>query len=399
MLPFLQFLIILAVIITFAKLGGYLSTRLGQPAVAGEVLAGLLLGPTAIDLLHWPIFTGAHLEETLHIMAELGVLLLLFIAGLEIHISDLRSAGRAASFAGVLGFLAPLSLGTLAAAAFGFDLQQALFIGLLLSPTSVSISAQTMMELGVLRSRVGVGLLGAAVIDDMLVVLGISLFLALTGTSAALTAAGFAWLVVRMVLYIAAAGLVGYFVLPRLARWVEELPVSQAELAFAVVVIAVYAWTAEVLGGVAPIIGAFLAGLAISRTTIEEEVLDGVSKLAYGLFVPIFFIGVGLEADLFSLTPGNVLLLAGLFAIAVLSKIVGSGLGGLLARYKLRESLQLGMGMVPRGEVVLIVATVGITEGFIGQAELSVTVALVVLTTVLTPPILRILLRSRNGAE
>ena len=396
MLPFLQFLIILAVIIAFAKLGGYASMRLGQPAVAGEVLAGLILGPTAIDLLHWPVFTEAHIGETLHYLAELGVLLLLFIAGLEIQVSDLRRSGRAAVYAGVLGFLTPLILGTLAATWFGFELQQSLFIGLLLSPTSVSISAQTLMELDALRTRVGVSLLGAAVIDDTLVVLGISFFLAVIGSGGAtFEGAGLVWLIIRMALYLAAAGVVGYWLVPPLSRWAERLPISQGVVAFAFVIMSIYAFTAEYLGGVATIIGAFMAGLALARTSAKEEILDGFSKIAYAIFVPVFFVGVGLEADLFTLTPENLGLLFGLVLIAVFSKILGSGLGGLLARFNPRESLQLGMSMVPRGEVTLIVATVGTAEGFINQAELSVTVALVVITTLLTPPVLRVLFRSR----
>lgn len=400
MLPFLQFLIILGIIIAFAKLGGYISLRLGQPAVAGEVLAGLILGPTAIDLLHWPVFTGSHLEETFHFLAELGVLLLLFIAGLEVHLSDLRKSGRAAVYAGMLGFLAPLGLGALTATWFGFDPQQAIFIGFLLAPTSVSISAQTMMELGVLRSRVGVSLLGAAVIDDTLVVLGLSFFLAvLGGGGESVEQVNILWLIVRMALYLVAAGFIGLKILPRLSRWIDELPISQPVVTFAFLMMVVFAWTAEYLGGVATIIGAFLAGIAFARTPLKEEILAGFSSIAYGIFVPIFFVGVGLEADLFSLSPENFALLAGMLIVAVLSKILGAGLGGVFGRLNFRESLQLGMGMVPRGEVVLIVATVGISEGFIDQAELSVTVALVVLTTILTPPILRTLFRDRTPGQ
>ena len=397
MLPFLQFLIILATIITFAKLGGYISLRLGQPAVAGEVLAGLILGPTIIDLLHWPIFTDIHLEEEFRFLAELGVLLLMFIAGMEIHISDLRRSGQAAVFAGVLGFLFPLALGYLTAISFGFEPQEGLFIGLLLSPTSVSISAQTLMELQALRSRVGVSLLGAAVIDDMLVVLSVSFFLSvLGGGGESLHQTSPVWLIARILLYLIGAGAFGFYILPRISRWVENLPVSQAVVSFAFVMMIFFSWTAEYLGGVATIIGAFMAGLAFSRTPQKEEILTGFSSIAYGIFVPIFFVGVGLEADLFSLTQGSMLLLVGLLAVAIISKILGSGLGGLFGRMSLRESIQLGTGMVPRGEVVLIVATVGITQGFINQEELSVTVALVVLTTLLVPPVLRMLFKGEQ---
>lgn len=402
MLPFLQFLIILAVIITASKLGGYLSMRLGQPAVAGEVLAGLILGPTAINFLHWDVFTDIHLEETFTYMAELGVLLLLFIAGLELHISDLQKSGRAAVIAGILGFLAPLGLGYLAAILLGFEPQQGLFIGLLLAPTSVSISAQTLMELGALRSRVGASLLGAAVIDDTLVVLGISFFLAVFGGSGAqdLSAgSGILLLVGRMILYLAIAIFVGIKILPRLARFTERLPISQGVIAFAFTVMVFYAWTAEYFGHLATIIGAFLAGLFFARTPLKPKIEQGFSAIAYGVFVPIFFVDVGLQANFRTLNRESLIFLGILLTTAVLSKIIGSGLGGLLGKLSARESLQLGFSMVPRGEVVLIVATVGITEGFISQTELSVAVGMVVLTTLITPPVLRSLFQRPNQSD
>lgn len=402
MLPFLQFLLILAVIITVAKLGGYFSVRLGQPAVAGEVLAGLILGPTVLNFLHWDVFTSIHLEETVTFLAELGVLLIMFIAGLELHLSDLGKSGRAAVFAGVLGFLAPLGFGYLAATALGFSPNQALFIGLLLAPTSVSISAQTLMELGVLRSRVGTSLLGAAVIDDTLVVFGISFFLAVLGGNGVeelAAGSGILFLVVRMVTYLLISILFGLFVLPRLARWVERLPISQGVIAFTFTMMIFYAWSAEYLGSLATIIGAFMAGLFFARTPLKVKIEQGFSAIAYGVFVPIFFVNIGLSANFRELNQDNLVFLGVLLTTAIFSKIIGSGLGGLLGKLSPKESLELGVSMVPRGEVVLIVAAVGITEGFINQAELSVAVAMVVITTILTPPILRVLFRRSSKSD
>lgn len=389
-------------IITAAKLGGYLSVRLGQPAVAGEVMAGLVLGPTVLNFLHWEAFTVNHMEETFTFLAELGALLLLFIAGLELHISDLRKSGPAAIFAGFLGFLVPLGLGFLAAILMNFDPQQSLFIGLLLAPTSVSISAQTLIELKVLRSRVGASLLGAAVIDDTLVVLGISIFLAvLGGTGAEEISAGgsIVLLVGRMAIYLVAAIFVGWKILPRMAKWVEDLPISEGVTAFAFTIMVFYSWSAEYFGGLASIIGAFLAGLFFARTQLKAKIRQGFSIIAYSVFIPIFFVDVGLEANLRTLDGQALIFLAVLLFTAIISKVIGAGVGGLLGKLSAKESLQLGVSMVPRGEVVLIVATVGITEGFINQTELSVAIALVVLTTLLTPPILRILFRNSNPAN
>lgn len=386
-------------IITAAKLGGYLSVRLGQPAVAGEVLAGLILGPTVFNFLHWDIFTSIHLEETFTFLAELGVLMVMFIAGLELHVSELGRSGRAAVFAGVLGFLAPLGLGYLAATTLGFSLERSLFVGLLLAPTSVSISAQTLMELGVLRSRVGTSLLGAAVIDDTLVVFGLSIFLAVLGGGGVENlgmGSGIFLLFVRMAAYLLGAILFGLIVLPRLARWSERLPISQGVIAFTFTMMIFYAWSAEYIGGLATIIGAFMAGLFFSRTPLKAKIEQGFSVIAYGVFVPIFFVDIGLAANFRELDRDSLVFLGVLLTTAVISKIIGAGLGGLLGKLSPKESLQLGFSMVPRGEVVLIVAAVGIAEGFINQAELSVAVAMVVLTTILTPPILRLLFRSED---
>jgi Kef-type K+ transport system membrane component KefB len=157
-----------------------------------------------------------------------------------------------------------------------------------------------------------------------------------------------------------------------------------------------YAWTAEVIGGVATIIGAFIAGLLFARTDVKDVILDGFSAIAYGIFVPIFFIDIGLAANLKVLNSGSLWLLIAMLSAAFLSKIVGSGLGGWVSGFSKRDSLRLGFSMIPRGEVVLIVAAVGITEGFITQTELSVTVAMVVLTTLLTPPLLRWLFADRS---
>ena len=174
----LQFTLALAIVVVAAKASGYLSGRLGQPAVLGELLIGLLLGPTLLDMLNWPLLGSGHLEETFHQLSHLGVLLLMFVAGLEVDLKAMLQTGRPAVLAGSLGVITPVLLGALVALPFGFGLQESLAIGLILAATSVSISAQTLMELGVLRSRVGLALLGAAVVDDVLAILLLSLFIA-----------------------------------------------------------------------------------------------------------------------------------------------------------------------------------------------------------------------------
>lgn len=389
MTEFLQLALALVILIAAAKLGGYISLRLGQPSVLGELIAGLILGPSVLDTLHHTPFTSQHLDETIALLAEMGVLLLMFLAGLELHIKDLVKSGKVSVLAGTLGVVFPVAMGFGIGRVFGMEHLPSLFIGLVLAATSVSISAQTLMELKVLRSRVGTGLLGAAVFDDVLVILGLSVILAVTTEGGGLASAGL--VVLRMLLFLAAAIAVGVLALPRLARRVDKLPISQGLVAFVLVTLLLYAWAAEALGSMAAITGAFLAGLFLSRSPLRERIQSSVSVIAYGLFVPIFFISVGLVADAHMLAGEGLWLIIAMIVVAIVSKVAGAGLGARLAGFSNRESLQLGAGMMSRGEVGLIVATLGVSEGLLDGQVFSGVVGVVIVTTLLTPPALRFL--------
>jgi Kef-type K+ transport system membrane component KefB len=396
MLPFLQIILALAVIISLAKISGYFSYKIGQPAVVGEVSAGLILGPSVFDFLGWEIFTDSHLAEIITHFAEMGVLLLLFIAGLGLHLSDLVKSRKTASLAGALGFSFTLSFGFLLARLFSFDINESIFIGLILAPTSIGISAQTLMELGALRTKVGITLLGAAVVDDMMGVLGVSIFMAFVvgGVSADLSSV--LVIIVTMILFMVIASLIGLKVLPKLAEKIDTLPISQGLIAFSFVTVLFYSWAAEAIGHMAAIIGAFMVGLFLARSPLKDKIEKGLSSIAYGVFVPIFFINVGLSANIRSISVDGILLLAGMIVVVIVSKLLGTGISGRLGGMTNRESIQLGFGMVPRGEVVLIIAAVGIVEGFINSNTFSTIVILVIITTIMTPPILRKLFSKSN---
>ncbi|HSN77000.1 MAG TPA: cation:proton antiporter [Anaerolineae bacterium] len=388
MTEFLQLALALVILISAAKLGGYISLRLGQPSVLGELIAGLILGPSLLDTLHQTPFTSQHLDETIALLAEMGVLLLMFLAGLELHIQDLVKSGKVAALAGTLGVVVPVVMGFGIGRAFGMPTLPALFVGLVLAATSVSISAQTLMELRVLRSRVGVGLLGAAVFDDVLVILGLSIILALTADGGGgLAEVGLVLL--RMTLFLVAASAVGALALPRLSRRIDKLPISQGLVAFTLVTLLLFAWAAEALGSMAAITGAFLAGLFLSRSPLRERIQSSVSVIAYGFFVPIFFISVGLVADAHMLAGQGLWLIIAMIVVAIVSKVAGAGLGARLAGFNNREALQLGVGMMSRGEVGLIVATLGVSEGLLSAQVFSGVVGVVIVTTLLTPPALR----------
>lgn len=398
MTSFLQLVILLVTIIAAAKLGGLISLRLKQPSVLGELLVGLILGPSLLDIIHWPFITDVHLGEEIAHLAEFGVLLLMFIAGLDLHLTDLARFGKVSAMAGTLGVLVPMGLGLGTAQLFGFDMQESVFIGLILSATSVSISAQTLMEMQVLRTRVGIGLLGAAVFDDILVVLGLSIFVALVvGTTGGI--GGILWIILKMVLFLSIASFIGIKTIPRLSRGVDNLPISQGLIAFTLIVMLFYAWAAEFLAGMAAITGAFVAGLVFARSPLKERIDSSIFSIAYGLFVPIFFVNVGLSANARSLDADSFILLTILCVVAIASKLLGGGLGAYLGGFSKRESIQLGAGLISRGEVGLIVASVGISEGMIGSNVISIIVGVVIVTTVLTPILLRSLFSTRKEKD
>ncbi len=402
MAPFLELALALMVIILAAKAGGYLSYRLGQPSVLGELIAGLILGPSVLNFLHLPFFAASdHLGQTIGELAELGVLLLMFMAGLDLHISDLARSGKVSALAGTLGVVFPVVMGYILGIAVALTQEQAIFVGLSLAATSVSISAQTLMELQVLRSRVGISLLGAAVFDDVLVVLGLSLFLALLESSGATAGLEIIIVVVlRMVGFLLLATVAGFYLLPaRLSRRIDRLPISQGLLAFVFVILLLYGWLAEIVGGMTAITGAFLAGLIFARSPFKSRIATGVATISYAIFVPIFFVHIGLVADLRDFSGENLLFLTAAVVVAVISKVLGAGLGGRLGGLTSRESLQLGVGMMSRGEVGLIVVTVGVTSGLVPPEVFTVIVGVVILTTLLTPPLLRALFSGQEAVD
>ncbi len=387
MSPFLQLAFELVIILLAAKAAGYISTRLGQPSVLGELLVGVLLGPSVINILGLPFINSTSLGATISELSELGVLLLMFIAGLELHLGELAGHRKVSLLASVGGLLISIGMGWGVGRLFGMQDTAALLLGVALGATSVSISARTLMELKILRSRVGLSLLGAAVVDDVLSILAFSIFLAVTTGSGGIE--GLVWLTARMALFLAAAVAFGLWVLPPLARWVGHLSISQGMFAFAIVSLLVYGLAAEVVGQMAALIGAFLAGLMFARTPEKNQIEQGMTVLAYGLFVPIFFINIGLSIDLRALQLNAVWLILAVTLAAIVGKIFGAAAGARLGGFPGHEAFQLGTGMVARGEVTLIVAAEGIKTGLLNSVAFSAIVAAVLLSTMFTPPLLR----------
>lgn len=387
MTAFLQLAVVLVILLICAKAAGYISSLLGQPAVLGEILIGLILGPSLVDVTHLIFITDTHLGEVIAELGEIGVLLLMFLAGLELHLSDLAKNTRVSALSGTLGVIIPVILGWLVGLLFKMPSDHAIYLGLTLGATSVSISAQTLMELKMLRSRVGLGLMGAAVFDDILVILLLSIFLAVEGGGGG--ALDVLLVFIKMAAYLGLAVAVGVWALPRLSERISKLPISQGTVTFAIVTLLTFGIAAELIGGMAAITGAFLAGLMFSRTSIRAPIESGVRSLAYGFFVPVFFVDIGLRINILAMDVNAIWIILAVSAVSILGKILGAGLGARLSKFTNLESLQLGIGMVSRGEVGLIVANVGLSQGLLTADTFSAIIGMVLISTVITPPMLR----------
>lgn len=391
----LQLFLAIGIMIAAAKLAGYLSLRLSQPVVLGELLVGVLLGPTVIDLFSTSrLFPdGDKISHSIIEFAEIGVLLLIFNAGLEINLESMVKVGRPATLAGVLGVVMPVLMIAPAAVLFDYSAAKAVFIGLVLASVSTAISAQVMLELGVLQKREGLTLLGAALVDDLLVVLLVSAFLAINPDGvAALVQTRPIWeVLLRMIGFLLIGSLLCWFVLPWLANRIHRLPISEGVLALALVAVLIMAVSAEYLGGVAAIAGAFIVGVSLGRAKrdVAAHLEHSLHALNYGLLVPLFFISIGLKANLRLLESDILFFACVMLALAVISKVFGTWIGTRLGGFDNLSALRVGLGMVSRGEVGLIIAAIGINSGILAAEVFSVLVFIVLITTLITPLLMR----------
>lgn len=355
---------VLAVILILARASSALARRLGLPGVLGELLLGLALGPLFLHSLH-----GSGLFA---LLGQLGVLLLMLLAGLETDIAAIRGVGWPAALSAFIGALLPFVLGTVLASLAGEPRAVALFAGAALSATSVSITAATLRELGKLQTRAGRTILLAAVIDDILVLLLIAFLGATDGGSPA----GAILHVLAFLITVAAIG----WTLPRLIVRVQHHLDSFLAVVIGAGLLA--AWAAERIGGLAPVTGAYLAGLLLGQALPRYPLTAGVETLTTGFFASIFFVSLGLNVRLAAISPA---LFALFLLLAIATKLAGCGLGAWLAGLSRREAVTVGVGMVPRGEVALIVAALGYQRGILPTGLFSLLVLVTVGTTVLTP--------------
>jgi len=405
----LQVLLLVALLILLARGLGDVAARLGYPIVLGELLAGVIVGPTVFDVLHLSWFSsplaiqGASFSvaAALKLFADLGVVVLMFLAGLETDVVLMRRTVGPAFGAACGGVVLPLLAGAAVARVAGLNWPEAIFAGTVLTATSVSITAQTLMNLGELRSPAGSTILGAAVIDDILGLIVLSLVIALEPKGQSTTATGGSGVLLTF------GRMAGFFLVavglgPRLVKWAfrqaKKLAGHHVLLGVALALAFFFGFLANALGGMAAITGAYLAGILVAATPAHEEVTVEVRSLSYSFFGPLFFVSIGLEINALN-WGGHLMFFLALLFVAVAGKILGCGFGAWFSGMSGRESAIVGVGMIPRGEVGLITATIGWASGLMSAYVFSLLVVLVLMTTLLTPTLLRIPYRQAKDAS
>lgn len=386
-----SFLLIIAIILLSTKVLGLVSGKISMPQVVGALVAGLILGPSVLDVI----------EETdlVVVLSELGVIMLMFDAGLTTDLKELKSTGRAALIIAVLGILAPLIGGTVLYMLYFPDagdslyLLRALFIGVILTATSVSITVETLRELGRLQGKVGTAIMGAAVIDDILGIIVLTVISSFVNQDV-----NVAFVLLKIVLFFVFVGVVGFIVYRLFAilnrRYAEQMHrrVAIYALSFCLIL----SFCAEHFFNVADITGAYFAGLLLCNLPhVRQYASRRVSIVSYMFFSPIFFASIGIKTDLHGLTPSLLVFSILLLLIAILSKIIGCGLGAKLCRFSNHDSLSIGVGMVSRGEVALIVAQKGAASGLVSGAMFAPVILVVIVTTLITPILLKLVMAKR----
>jgi Kef-type K+ transport system membrane component KefB len=388
-----NFLIEIALILAVASFGGWLAKLIQMPPVLGQILVGILIGPTVLNIIQGE-------DELIHVISQIGVIFLMFLAGLETDLKELKSSGKGAATIALGGILFPLFFGTMVPLLFfkqylpmGDDKHQfmfALYIGTILTATSVSISVSVLREMNQLSSKQGISILGGAIIDD---VLGIILLAVISGMVTPKTASSSVLiLILDMVLFFVLLLIIGFVMSKAINRFAQGAVWRDRIITIAIITCFLFAFGAE-LFSIAAITGAYAAGVIFATTPYRHRIVERVQSFAYTLFTPIFFVSIGLSvyitSDIMNYI-GYALIIVG---IAIFGKIIGCTLAARISKFNWRHSFQVGVGMIARAEVALIVANQGFRMGLISNETFTSVVLLVVISTIVTPPILKMLFK------
>lgn len=382
----------LAIILISTLLAGHMSKRIGMPAVIGQLLVGIILGPALFGVLHENSF--------IHTFSEIGVVLLMFIAGLESNLTLLKKYFKPSLVVAVLGVIVPVISMYGMSLAFGISQLESLFIGVIFAATSVSISVEVLRELNVLESKEGTIILGAAVVDDLLAVIILSVLTSLFG--AQLAAASSTHMSLGLSLLLQALFMVAvYFsvkwIVPFVMHLSRRLLVPYASAITSLIICFGFVWFAEAVE-LSAVVGAFFAGIAISQTPYKEEINRHIEPIGYTVFIPVFFVSIGLSMNLASLNQ-HILFITILTVLAVFSKLIGSGLGARWMNNSPQGAYTIGAAMISRGEMALIIAQIGYNARLLSELYYSEIIFVIIITTVLAPLILKHAVKRQLATE
>ena len=378
-----SYLLDLAIILLSTKVLGLATRKVQMPQVVGALLAGLLLGPAALG---WITETNF-----IHEVAEIGVIVLMFCAGMETDIKELKESGKASFIIALFGVVVPL-IGGFAAAWF-FNRPDLIAsdasCSIILTATSVSITVETLKELGKLKTRSGNAILGAAIIDDILGIIALTIVTSMADSSVNVTV-----VLLKILGFFVFSGIIGVIFYKVYKRWTESSEKGlQRHAIIAFVFCLLMAYIAEVVFGVADITGAFIAGLIISNTNKSMFVRIKFDTISYMLLSPVFFASIGLKVVLPEMTPAIIWFSVVLVIVAIVTKVIGCGIGAKVCGYQNYQAKRIGVGMISRGEVALIVASKGTALGLLGGNFLGPVVIVVIFTTIITPVLLKIVFK------
>lgn len=369
----LIFIFDIAIILLLANIGGMISKKLNQPEVLGQIIVGIILGAGLMQI-----------TDTIQEIGQIGVIFLMFMAGLETDIDELVESGKSSSLIAIGGVVIPGAFVSITTYLLTRNYEASLFMGIISTATSVSISVQTLKEIGRLRSKEGVAILGAAIIDD---VVGIILLTLSIGILKPSEGESLGFVVGKILLFFVIVFIMSFILKKVLSKIEDKFKIDDKVVSFALVLCLMLAFLSEELG-VAAITGAFFAGVLFSMTRYRHNITHEVNRIGSLFFVPIFFVvigmGVNLNMALSVVGIGSVIILA-----AVMGKVLGSGFGARFSGFSTPKAIQIGIGMVPRAEVAIIISNLGLTLGIINQQMMAITILMVVSTTLLTPSMLK----------
>ncbi len=373
-----MFLGSLCLILLVTKLAGHFCNRIGVPAVIGELLVGIVIGPA---MLGW-----IQPDEFIHYFSEIGVIILMFIAGLESDLKLLQKYWKPALSVALLGILFPLALGFFCGEIFNLGFQSSIFLGVLFSATSVSISVQVLKDLKKVDTKEGATILGAAVVDDIVVVILLGILVSVFHTNGG-TEEPFVESLLRKVVFFIVVFAVSKWVIPILMKIANKLLMIEAVVTMALIICLAFAYFADYMG-MGAIIGAFFAGIALSQTKYKHTIEQKIEPIGYAVFIPVFFVSIGLNMDFSGIGKQWIFILV-LTVVAVLTKLIGGAFGAKLTGFNWKSAAVIGAGMVSRGEMALIIGKLGLESNLLSESYYSAIIVVIIATTVIAPFLLK----------